>query len=338
MAWRRWLASLPKVELHLHLEGAIPHEALLRLVQYYGDPRVRSAADLAERFRYEDFDGFLATWHWKNRFLRSYDDFAYIAEAVASDLAAQNVRYAEVFYSPRDFEGAGLQLEGLTEAVRAGLDRIADIEIGLICDLVRDQGADVALDTVARLERVAAANGVVGIGLGGSEASFPPELFADAYRAARQAGLRVTAHAGEAAGPASVWGALRSLEVERVGHGIRSIEDPALVEHLAARRIPLEVCPLSNLATGVVADLAAHPIRRLHDAGVLVTVSTDDPAMFGNTLVEDLAGLMDVHAFTPAEIQRLVLNAVDASWLPAARRRAMSTEFVTSPGWLPPPG
>jgi adenosine deaminase len=255
---------------------------------------------------------------------------------VATELVRQNVRYAEVFYSPRDFEAAGLQVEGLTEAIRAGLDEVAGVDIELICDLVRDQGPEVAADTVRRLVPIAERNGVIGIGLGGSEGPLPPELFTDVYRAARRAGLRCTAHAGEAAGPASVWGALRALEVERVGHGIRAIEDPGLVEHLAAAGIPLEVCPLSNVATGVVADLADHPVRRLHDAGVLVTVNTDDPAMFGNSLVDDFDALMRVHDFTPAEIQRVLLNAVDAAWLPTDRRRTMAATFEASPGWIPP--
>jgi adenosine deaminase len=332
-----WCRRLPKLELHLHLEGAIPHDALWELVgKYGGDGDLGGPAGLAERFRYRDFAHFIEVWTWKNRFLREYDDFALVAEAVARDLAAQRIRYAEVFFSPGDFAGHGLAVQPLTAAIRAGLDRVPDVEVALIADLVRDTGPQVA---AATLEAVAEVRelGVVGVGLGGSEQSYPPEPFAPVYERARRLELRTTVHAGEAAGPASVWGAIRVLRPDRIGHGTSAAEDPALVAHLAATRLPVEACPLSNVATGVVGSLDAHPIRRLRDAGVLVTVNTDDPKMFGNALAEEYALLQARLGFSADEVRGLLLDAVAASWLPATGKQQLADAFRGDPAWTAGP-
>ena len=152
----------------------------------------------------------------------------------------------------------------------------------------------------------------------------------------RAHGLHTTAHAGEAAGPESVRGALDALRVERIGHGIRAIEDDALVDRLAASQVPLEVCPLSNVATGVVGDIRDHPIRRLFDRGVRLTLNTDDPGMFGNDLVTEYRTLAEVFGFTADEIRGLILNAVDAAFLPADRRAALRAAFEADPAWAGP--
>ena len=332
-----WCRRLPKVELHLHLEGAIPHDALWELVaKYGGDAGLGGPAGLAERFRYRDFAHFIDVWTWKNRFLREYDDFTLVAEAIARDLAAQRIGYAEVFFSPGDFAGYGLAVQPLAAAIRAGLDRVADVEVALIADLIRDTGPEVA---AAALEAVAEVRelGVIGVGLGGSEQSFPPEPFAPVYERARRLGLHTTVHAGEAAGPASVWGAIRALRPERIGHGTRAAEDPALVAHLAATRLPVEACPLSNVATGVVGSLDEHPIRRLRDAGVLVTANTDDPKMFGNSLAQEYALLHTRLGFSADELRGLLLDAVAASWLPEPRKQQTADAFRSDPAWTASP-
>jgi adenosine deaminase len=332
-----WCRRLPKVELHLHLEGAIPLDALWELVRKYGgDTDLDGPADLAERFRYRDFAHFIDAWVWKNRFLREYDDFTLVAEAFARDLAAQRIRYVEAFFSPGDFARHGLAVQPLAAAIRAGLDRVADVEVALIADLIRDTGPEVA---AATLEAVAEVRelGVIGVGLGGSEQSFPPEPFAPVYERARHLDLRTTVHAGEAAGPASIWGAIRALRPERIGHGTRAAEDPSLVGHLAAARLPVEACPLSNVATGVVGSLDEHPIRHLRDAGVLVTVNTDDPKMFGNSLAEEFALLQARLGFSGDEVRGLLLDAVAATWLPKRRRQELADAFRGDPAWSTSP-
>jgi adenosine deaminase len=329
-----WHDEIPKVELHVHLEGAIPHEALFELIQKYGgDPLAPDLESIAKRFEYTDFQHFIEMWIWKNAYIREYDDLTLIAELVARDMAEQNIRYAEVFYSPAPFEACGLSVQGVTRAVRQGLSRVPEIEIALIADLVRQHGAEVGMDALAKLREVREL-GVIGIGIGGLEDGFPPGPFRPVYDAARGAGFHLTAHAGEAAGPESVWGAIRELGVERIGHGVRAGDDPALVSYLAEHRIPLEMCPVSNVRTGVVPDLASHPIRRYFDAGLLVTANSDDPTMFQTNLANEYRQLEVLQSWTRPEICRLVLNAIEASWLPAGRKSVLAEEFRADSSWV----
>ncbi len=320
-------ANWPKVELHLHLEGAIPLVALWALMQKYGgDPQVPDLGGLARRFTYQDFPHFLRVWNWKNVFIREPEDFTAIAEAVARDLVTQRVRYVEAFYSPSDFADNGLTAQEITVAIRQGLDRVPEVEVALIADLVRNRGPEHGLRSLEEIAEVRDC-GVIGIGIGGAEHEFAPEPFAPVYERARTLGLHTTAHAGEAAGAESIWGALRVLRTERIGHGTRAFEDPALISYLAEAQTPLEMCPLSNVRTGVTASIENHPIRRYVSEGLMVTVNSDDPKMFGNSLAEEYAVLEDKLGFTKNEIRQLILNGLRASWLPDARKVDMIGEF-----------
>ncbi len=328
-----WYERVPKVELHLHLEGAIPHEVLWELVQKYGgDPQVPDRAALERKFVYRDFPHFIETWIWMIQYLREYADFTFFAEAVARDLAGQNIRYVEAFYSPPDFVRKGLEVGRLTEAIRAGLQRVPQVEVALILDVVRDQGPEKALATLAQAKDLGDL-GVIGIGMGGSEQLFPPEPFEPVYTEARRLGLHTTAHAGEAAGAESVWGAIRDLQVERIGHGVRTIEDEALLDFLAERQLPLEMCPLSNVRTGVVASIEAHPVRKMFERGLCLTINTDDPKMFGNSLAEEYRQLEERLGFSRAEIRRLILQGISATWLPEKRKAQLQAEFRADPAW-----
>ena len=211
-----WCRRLPRSNCTCTWRGQrSPHFACEELVRKYGgDADLGGPADLAGRFRYRDFAHFIDVWTWKNRFLREYEDFTLVAEAVARDLAAQRIRYTEVF-AQRLRPPAAVQ--PLAAAIRAELDRVTDVEVVLIADLIRDTGPQVAAATLEAVAEVCEF-GVVGVGLGGSEQSFPPEPFAPVYERARRLGLRTTVHAGEAAGPASVWSAIRALRLERIGH------------------------------------------------------------------------------------------------------------------------
>ncbi|MBN2084938.1 MAG: adenosine deaminase [Anaerolineales bacterium] len=313
----------PLSELHLHLEGAIPLPALWELIcKYGGDPTVPDLDALQRRFTYKDFPHFIQTWIWKNGFLREYEDFAFIAERVARDLQNQNILNAEAHYSPSGFVEQGLDIREITRAIRSGLDRVKGIEVALIADLIRDLGPESAARTLKEVSEVRG-YGVVGIGLGGSEQSFPPELFTSAYADARRSGFHTTAHAGEAAGAASIWGALRRLGVERIGHGTRAEEDPELMDYLAEKQVPVEMCPLSNIRTGVVGRIEDHPFRRYFDRGLMVTVSTDDPKMFGNSLAEEYRILETVFQFTQAELRQVRINSIKASWMDAEKKQRL---------------
>jgi adenosine deaminase len=173
----------------------------------------------------------------------------------------------------------------------------------------------------------------VGIGIGGSEQLFPPEPFAGVYERARALGLRTTAHAGEVAGPESVWGAIRSLGVDRIDHGTRAVESPGLMAYLVDRRLPVTSCLGSNVATGAVASLEEHPIRRFVDAGMLVSVATDDPAMFGLSLAGEFEALMARHGFTRDEVRGLIRNGVESCWLPGDRKAALMERVLSDPAW-----
>ena len=317
---------MPKIELHVHLEGSIPAEALWSLMQRHGgDAEVPTRADLDRRLAYRDFRHFITTWVWKNRFLRDADDLAEAAEAAARAWARDGIIYSEAHCSPPDFAHLGLSTGAVVAAFRHGLDRVPDLSVRLIVDVVRDFGPQRAERTAAEACELVGL-GVVAIGLGGSEAAHPPAPFANAFAIARRGGLHTVAHAGEAAGPDSIRAAL-DIGAERIGHGIRCLEDPSLVRALAASQVPLEVCPTSNLRTGVVAHPGDHPLRRLVDAGLAVTINSDDPAMFHCTLSDELrfaaweAGLG--RAGAEALIDRALASAFLASDQIAALRQRL---------------
>lgn len=328
-----WFERVPKVELHLHLEGAIPLDTLWELVQKYGgDPTIPDMGALKGRFTYRDFPHFIETWIWKNQFLREYEDFTFFAEAFARDLARQNIRYAEVFYSPLDFAQYGLAVQELTAAIRRGLARVPETEIQLISDFGRDWGPEKAAAALPEIAEVRD-QGVIGIGIGGSEQKYPPEPFQNIYEEARRLGLHTTAHAGEAAGAGSIWGAIRALKIERIGHGARAGEDERLLEYLAETQIPIEMCPLSNVRTGVVPSIEAHPVRRYFERGLAVTVNTDDPKMFGNSLAEEYRLLETRLDFTRDEIRALILQGIRSTWLPEERKKKLSDAFCSDQDW-----
>jgi len=328
-----WYDEVPKVELHVHLEGAIPHAALFELIRKYGgDPSVPDVAALAERFTYRNFQQFIESWTWKDHFLRENDDFIFIAELTARDMEEQGIRYAEVFFSPSPYVQNGLAVQELIQAVRTGLSRVSGIEIALIVDLVRNYGPEQEMTTLQQLSEVRDL-GVVGIGIGGSEHEFPPTPFKALFEKARKMGFHTNAHAGEAAGAWSIWDALHHLRAERIGHGTRAMEDPELVRYLADHEIPLEMCPVSNVRTGVIKNIAEHPIRAFFDAGLVVTVNTDDPKMFQTRLADEYRLLEKECGFTKPEICKLILNAIRSSWLPEERKTSLIAEFTQSPAW-----
>ncbi len=328
-----WYEKVPKVELHVHLEGAIPHEALFALIEKYGgDPAISDVSSLARRFEYRDFAQFIEAWSWKNRFLREYEDFTLVAELMARDMAKQNIQYAEVLFSPSLFVRRGLDVQEVSRAVRAGLARVPEIEIALVADLVRDYGPESEMAVMAQLKDVTEL-GIIGIGIGGSEHLYPPAPFRRLFETARSMGFHTTAHAGEAVGAQSIWDAIRELGVERIGHGTRAWEDPELVAYLIRRRIPLEMCPISNVRTGVVGNLFEHPIRQYFDAGMIVTVNTDDPKMFQTHLANEYCLLEQECGWTRPGICRLILFAIESSWLSNDRKAALAARFINDTAW-----
>ncbi len=331
-----WFERVPKVELHVHLEGSIPHPIIWELIQKYGgDASVPDLESLRRRYEYRDFQHFIRTWLWQVGFIREYDDFSLIAEAVARDLASQNIRYVEAFFSPPDFFRHGLETQEIAAAIRRGLSGVPEVEVALVADLVRNYGPKQGARTLAEVSEVREL-GVIGVGIGGAEDGYPPEPFEKVFAEARRLGLHTSAHAGEAAGPESIWGAIRALRVSRIGHGTRAIEDESLLDYLADHEITLELCPSSNVLTGVVPSIEHHPVRQFFERGIIVTVNTDDPKMFGNSLAQELSLLEDKHRFTRDEVRALILNALRWSWLPSERKELLIASFESDPMWVEP--
>jgi aminodeoxyfutalosine deaminase len=326
------IRQMPKVELHVHLEGSIRPATLLALARRNHVPLPADDLDgLREFYRFTDFGHFLQVYFAISSCLKTPDDFSLIAYEFGADMARQHIRYAEVTFTPHtNVTNSGLPFDELLAGLNAGRARAqADlgVEFAWVLDIVRDDPGSrlqVARWAVAAMDR-----GVVGFGLGGSEAGHPPEGFVDAFALVREAGLHSVPHAGEVAGPQSVWGALQALGAERIGHGVRSIEDPSLLDYLREHQVPLEVCPTSNLCLGVYPGYEAHPIRRLWEQGIYVTVNSDDPPMFDTDLVQEYQALADHLGFSAAELEQLSLNALRASFLPAPRKTALEREFLS---------
>ena len=334
---RAFIEKMPKAEIHLHMEGAIPIETLYGFARRPGvSAGVGSIEDLRTRLAYRDFAHFIEMWTWKNTFIQSYADFEVMAYDVLGALSRANIRYVEAHYSPGDYYMQGLKTQGITEHILAGAERARGdfgIRCGLIIDLVRDHGPEIGL---IRLNEATPylGKGVVGVGIGGSEQEFPPGPYSGVYREARERGFRLTAHAGEAAGPESIAEAVTELDVERIGHGVRAHEDPEVVALLRARKIPLEMCIISNVRTGVIGSVADHPVRRYYDEGLTITVNSDDPVMFNTTLTDEYLALAGDLGFTREEIEDVALNAVRVSFLAREDRRRMLAEFEADMGRL----
>ena len=331
MSLHDFVLEMPKVELHVHLEGGIRPSTLLALAERNGV--VLPAQDLdgmREFYRFTDFDHFIQVYFTICACLKTVDDFSLIAYEFGADMARQNTRYAEVTFTPdTSVQNTGLPfdqiLAGLNEGrVRAKAD--FGVEFRWVLDIVRDNPD--SRFRVAEWAISARDHGVVGFGLGGTEAGHPPEWFVDAYALAREAGLHSVPHAGEVAGPESVWSAIRLLKAERIGHGVRSVEDQALVDHLREKQIPLEICPTSNLCLGVYPSYEAHPLRRFWDEGLYVTVNSDDPPMFNTDLVREYQVLAQHLGFTADELAQISLNGLRASFLPDQDKAELEAVFV----------
>jgi aminodeoxyfutalosine deaminase len=294
-----FLLELPKAELHLHLEGSVEPETLHEL-----DPTT-AIEEFRALYSYADFDGFLKAFGGVGKRLRSPDDYALITRRLLERLAAQNVRYAEIILAAGVVLWKGQEFAPIYDAVRAAAAE-SPVKVYWILDAVRQFGVDPAMK-VAEWAAERAGDGVVALGIGGSEERGPAGWFTEVFQFARRAGLRLTAHAGEGTSPQSVWAALE-LGAERIGHGISAIDDPALLRHLRDRDIPLEVSITSNLVTGVVKRLEDHPVRRLFDAGVPIVLNTDDPAMFGCTLVGEYRLAARQFGFSEAELRAIAEN------------------------------
>lgn len=327
------VAALPLVELHVHIEGTLEPELIFQLAERNEVPLPWASLDeLRAEYEFTDLSSFLDLYYRNLVVVRERIDFTDLTRAYLSRAAAGGVRHAEIFFDPQAHTSRGIPLQtalgGVTDAL-ATSEADFGVTTKLIVAFLRDRPADEAL---AILREILAGDlPIDGIGLDSAEVGYPPSLFTAVYDLARANGLHVVAHAGEEGPPAYVWEALNLLQVERIDHGIRSLEDPLLVDRLVAERIPLTVCPLSNVRLRVIDTLADHPLLEMIDRGLVVTVNSDDPAYFGGYVDDNLSALQETFGLDAAQRALLALNAIEASFLDATSKASLAAEVEA---WL----
>jgi adenosine deaminase/aminodeoxyfutalosine deaminase len=325
-----WLRLLPKVELHLHLEGSTEPETLVALSQRH-DAEPMTLADARRLYTYKDFLGFMDSYKAMSARLQTPEDYELITYNMVRSLAAQGVVHAEVYVSFGIlYYWRKVEVEPYMEAIERGRIR-GEQEFGTtlywLIDAVRHFGAEEAARVFRKAAELRAQYpSIIGIGIGGDEARGPASLFKESYAEAKAAGLRLTAHAGESGGPidgpASIWAAI-NIGAERIGHGLAAQHDPQLLEVLAQRQIPIEINVTSNIRTGCCRSFDEHPLRSYFDSGLMVTLNSDDPPMFGSNLLGEYILAYERFGFTLEQLRELAANAVEASFLPPTRKLAL---------------
>lgn len=324
-----FIRRLPKTELHLHIEGTLEPRMMFDLAARNGyELPYQDVASVAAAYHFRNLQSFLDIYYQGAAVLQTPQDFYDLISAYFDRAAADGVRHAEIFFDPQTHTGRGIGFEVFMEGFRAGVADARDrhgISAELILCFLRHLGGDDALTTIQAAEPHL--DGVIAVGLDSSEVGYPPEMFAAAYGAARQLGLRAVAHAGEEGPPEYVAGALDVLGVERVDHGVRSIEDPDLTARLRRERIPLTVCPLSNVSLRVVDKLSDHPLPKMMEEGLLVSINSDDPAYFGGYVAENYSAVNDDLGFGEQRLAMLAANSIESSFLPDDRKGELLAEI-----------
>ncbi|WP_369777763.1 adenosine deaminase [Streptomyces sp. R33] len=333
-----FIAGLPKAELHVHHVGSASPRIVAELASRHPDSKVPTDPEaLADYFTFTDFAHFIEVYLSVVDLVRTPDDVRTLTFEVARDMARQNIRYAELTITPYSSTRRGIDEKAFMEAIEDAR-RAAETELGVILrwcfDIPGEAGLEAAAET-ARLAVELRPEGLVSFGLGGPEIGVPRPQFKPYFDAARAAGLHSVPHAGETTGPETIWDSIRDLGAERIGHGTSATQDPELLAYLAEHRIALEVCPTSNIATRAVTDLDRHPVKEMVQAGVLVTINSDDPPMFGSDLNNEYAVAARLLGLDERGLAQLAKNAVEASFLDEAGKAKISAEIDTyTAAWL----
>ena len=324
------IRALPKVELHVHVLGSIRPSTLLEIIN---EDDIKSPysteRDLIKRFQYTDFVNFIRVYMEIIQYITDGRHFERITYEMLENCSICNTQYVELSFSPMDHIKQGVDFVAIVNAINRGIRRAQEefgIETNIRVDLVRDSTPESAMDILRSIEDNP--DNIVSIDIGGNERAHSPKPFAPVYKHAKKMGLHLVAHAGEAAGPDSIWDAIQYLNVERIGHGVSARKDPELVEYLKRERIVIEMCPVSNLRTGVVSSMRNHPIREFFDKGLLVTVNSDDPSLFHTDLNNEYVQLHEHLGFTLPELFQISLNGVDTSFLDLKRKHQLRASFL----------
>lgn len=321
--------ALPKAELHLHLEGTLEPEMMLDLASRRGVTLPYATVDeVRSAYAFENLQSFLDLYYAGMNALREEDDFYELTRAYLDRASADGVRHAEVFFDPQAHTSRGVPFEAVFQGIRTALDEAPDrlgITTGLILCFLRHLPADAAMATLE--QALPFRDGILGVGLDSSELGNPPEKFIGVFARARAEGFHTVAHAGEEGPPEYIWGALDALGAERIDHGVRCEADPALLARLRDEQIPLTVCPLSNVRLCVFPTLADHNLKRLLDAGLRVTIHSDDPAYFGGYVAENYRATAEALGLTRADLLLLARHSILASFLPEPERNRLLAEL-----------
>jgi aminodeoxyfutalosine deaminase len=324
-----FIAGLPKAEIHVHHVGSVSPRIVAELAARHPGVVPADEDELRSFFAFRDFDHFIEVYLAVVDLIRTQEDLRMVTYEVAREMTAQQVRYAELTCTPYTSVATGLPIEAFTEAIedaRLAAERDFGLVLQWIYDIPGESGI-AAADATLSYALDHAPDALVGFGLGGPEVGVPRPQFERHFDAARAAGLRSVPHAGETTGSETVWDALRVLGAERIGHGVSAATDPELLAHLAQAGIPLEVCPTSNVATGAVASLDEHPLQTFVEAGVPVTINSDDPPMFGTTLNQEYAVAAELLGLEEAGVANLARTAVVSSFAPEDLKRSMLAEI-----------
>ena len=325
------MVPMPFAELHPHLEGTLEPETILRLAERNRiDLPYADVDELSAQYDFADLQSFLNLYYANMATLQTATDFAEMTDAYLARAARAGVRHAEVFLDPQAHLSRGIALEEVMDGVSTALESSLathGVSSGLIIAMLRDHSAESAMDVLDAV--VALGKPILGIGLDSAEVGHPPSKFVDVFARARAEGLHLVAHAGEEGPPAYIWEALDLLGVERVDHGIRCLEDDALVQRLVTEQMPLTVCPLSNVRLRVVDDIADHPLPAMLQRGLNVSVNSDDPAYFGGYLDDNVTAVRDALGLDEAALTTLARNSVTASFADDTRKAELLAEIAS---------
>jgi adenosine deaminase len=331
MSLEQFIIQMPKVELHVHLEGSVRPETLLKLAKRH---QISLPADdidgLRQWYTFRDFNHFIEIYMAISSCLRTAEDIELIAREFLVGQAEQNIVYSEVTFTPfnqffNNQLGYHEQMDAVNRA-RAWGEKELGTRMGIIMDIPRLVSPEVGL-TIADWAIERYGDGLIALGLGGPEVDNPPEKFQAAFDRVREAGIPCILHAGETVGPPSIWSAIQVADTNRIGHGVRAVEDPALVKYLHETQIPLEVCPTSNICLKVYPSLEKHVLPRLLQEGLYITINSDDPPMFNTTLTNEYLVCQQTFGWDLDNIEQLVLNAVNVTLLPETGRLDMHRAF-----------
>jgi len=326
-----FIRQMPKVELHVHLEGSVRPETLLKLAKRHRIPlSAENVEGLRKWYTFRDFDHFIEIYMTISSCLRTAEDIELIAREFLAGQAEQNIAYSEVTFTPyNQFFNCGLsfreQLNAVNRAREWGLKELG-VRMGMIIDIPREHPTE-AGNRVAEWVVEGFGNGVIAIGLGGPEQGNPPSKFRRAFERVRKEGIPCILHAGETEGPPSIWNAIEVADTKRIGHGVRAIEDRQLMDYLKRTQLALEVCPTSNICLGVFPSLSQHVLPKLLEYGLRITINSDDPPMFNTTLTGEYLACHNAFGWDLETIRKLALGAVDATLLPPSERIKMRKEF-----------